>query len=77
MKKTFSFLIIVLVLVVGLAGCDWNSATYLRVSPNDVTVSKLCKITSVNVECDGRSWSAKQYPNWVEVNKRDNEASGL
>ena len=72
MKKELFIITMIAIFAVNMMSCDMHPATYLRVSPSDITVSKICTITSTDIDYDGRKWSVKEHPSWVKINKRDN-----
>lgn len=73
MKNGFFIATIIVAMLVGFAGCDFHSATYIKVSPNSISAAKMGKATSVNIDTDGRKWSVKQHPDWADISQNGNK----
>lgn len=49
-----------------------NSATYLRLEPNNITAIKGGGSGKINVDTDGFIWSVNYTPDWVTIDEYDN-----
>ena len=72
LKKVIIGIVVFVVAFVGFVHYVNNSATYLRVEPNQLVASKGGGKIKVDVDYDGYVWTINHTPDWIDIDEKEN-----
>lgn len=72
LKKVIIGIVVFVVAFVGFVHYVNNSATYLRVEPNQLVASKGGGKIKVDVDYDGYVWTINHTPDWIDIDENEN-----
>ena len=73
LKKIILSTVIVVIALIAFYNYIMNAATYLRTEPDQICFVKAGGECKIEIDYDGYVWSVNHKPNWVDIEKNDND----